>query len=315
MAAIVLALAAALCNAMATILQRMGVESAPPDSELKLKLIRYVLGRPIWFAGFAAMVAAFLFQAGALGDGPLTIVQPLLVTELGFLVLILRVWFGWTLGWREAVGTVSLVAGLGTFLAVSNQGGGNSLPTKTEWILVVAACVGGIFLSLLMTRFGSRPWRSAWFGAAAAISFSLSAAFIKSTTVILQHGFVHLLLHFEPYGIAAAGLAGLFFVQNAFHAGPITASQASIVILDPIASIVIGVTLFGDNLRGGVGILSVDALALMVMSFGVFVLCHSPLIVHSTAEDRLVRRAGAPGSQPGRAAEEGPSPGAAGAPN
>jgi len=81
----------------------------------------------------------------------------------------------------------------------------------------------------------------------------------------------------------------LFLAQNAFHSGPITASQASLVIVDPIASIVIGVGLFGDNLRGSIGALSVDALALLLMSIGLFVLCHSPLIVNTSAEDRLAR--------------------------
>jgi hypothetical protein len=113
---------------------------------------------------------------------------------------------------------------------------------------------------------------------------------MKATTVLLGHGGVSgLLTHFETYGIAVAGLAGLFFAQNAFHAGPITASQASLLIVDPIASIVIGVGLFGDNLRGGIGILAVDAIALALMSVGLFVLCHSPLIVNTAAEDRLRR--------------------------
>jgi hypothetical protein len=61
------------------------------------------------------------------------------------------------------------------------------------------------------------------------------------------------------------------------------------VIVDPIASIIIGVGLFGDNLRGGIGALAVDALALALMSLGLIVLCHSPLIVNTSAEDRLVR--------------------------
>ncbi len=307
--AVVFALVAALCNALSTIFQRLGVETAPSDSTLSWKLVGHVLRRPIWFLGLSTMMGAFAFQALALDHGGLTVVQPLLVTELVFLVIILRVWFGRTLGWREAFGTVATVAGLGTFLAVSDQGGGGAIPTGEEWLLVIVACVGGVVVAVAMTRFGSRPWRSAWFGASAAISFALCAAFIKATTTMYQaHGFAGLFSHFEPYGIAAAGLAGLFLTQNAFHAGPITASQATLVIVDPIASILIGVSLFDDNLRGGVGVLAADALALAIMSLGIFVLCHSPLIVETTAEDRLVRRRG-----PGAVHPEGPHPGTAGA--
>jgi drug/metabolite transporter (DMT)-like permease len=294
--AVVLALAAALCNALATIFERIGVETAPADAAMRWKLMAHVMRRPTWWLGLLSMVGAFLFQIAALGQGGLTLVQPLLVTELLFLVVILRLWFGRPLGWREAVGVLLTVAGLAIFLGVSDQGGGNVIPNSVGWLLMMIATVGAVAICIHVARFRSRAWRSAWYGAAAAISFAVCAAFMKATTVLYARGgFVALFTHFEPYGIAVAGLAGLFLAQNAFHAGPITASQASLVIVDPIASIVIGVGLFGDNLRGGIGVLAVDALALAFMSIGLFVLCHSPLIVNTSAEDRLVRstRAGA----------------------
>jgi drug/metabolite transporter (DMT)-like permease len=282
---------------MATIFERIGVETAPADAEMRWKLMAHVLRRPVWFLGLLSMVGAFLFQIAALGQGGLTLVQPLLVTELVFLALILRVWFGRPLGWREAVGVGLTVAGLATFLAVSDQGGGDTVPNSVGWFLVVVASAGAVIGCVVMTRFGSRPWRSAWYGAAAAISFAVTAAFMKATTTLMSRsGFFALFGHFEPYAIAVAGLSGLFFAQNAFHAGPITASQASLVIVDPIASIVIGVGLFGDNLRGSIGVLAIDAVALAVMSLGLVVLCHSPLIVNTSAEDRLVRSKARSGS-------------------
>ncbi len=289
MVAIPLAVCAALCNALTTIFQRLGVETAPDAEGHGLKLIRHVLHRPIWYVGFAAMLGSFMLQAVALGFGGLSVVQPLMVTELVFLVVILRVWFGAPLGWREAVGTVLTVAGLAGFLAVSDAGGGTTIPSTSGWILVIAACSGAVLICLACTRFGSRPWRSAWFGAAAAISFALSAAFTKTTTLLFAGGFWQIFEHWEPYGIVVAGLAGLVLTQDAFHAGPITASQATLTIVDPIVSIVIGVGLFDDELRGGKGALSFDAVALLVMCTGLFVLTQSPLIAGSVAQEQLGR--------------------------
>ncbi|MDA8264251.1 MAG: DMT family transporter [Actinomycetota bacterium] len=288
--AVALALAAALCNALATIFERIGVETAPEDSSMRWKLMAHVLRRPTWWLGLLSMLGAFGFQVAALDQGGLTLVQPLLVTELIFLALVLRFWFGRPLGWREAFGVVLTVAGLATFLAISNQGGGSLVPDQLGWLLMVIATVGAAALCVSLARVGSRPWRSAWYGAAAAIAFAVSAAFMKASTVLVHRGGLPVLFtHFEPYGIAVAGLAGLFLAQNAFLAGPITASQASLVIVDPLASIIIGVGLFGDNLRGGIGALALDAATLALMSLGLVVLCHSPLIVNTSPEDRLVR--------------------------
>lgn len=290
MLAIPLAVCAALCNALTTIFQRLGVETAPESADRGLKLIRHVLRRPIWYVGFAAMLGSFFFQATALGFGGLTVVQPLMVSELVFLVLILRIWFGSPLGWREAVGTVMTVAGLAGFLAMSNAGGGTTFPTASGWIIVIAACAGAVAVCLLCTRLtSSRPWRSAFFGAAAAISFSLSAAFTKATTILFSSGFWQIFGHWQPYGIVVSGLAGLLFTQDAFRAGPITASQATLTIVDPIVSIVIGLGLFGDEFRGGIGALALDAAALLVMCTGLFVLTQSPLIGGAVAQEHLGR--------------------------
>ena len=117
----------------------------------------------------------------------------------------------------------------------------------------------------------------------------MSAAFTKTTTILFAGGFWQIFEHWEPYGIVVAGLAGLVLTQDAFHAGPITASQATLTIVDPIVSIVIGVGLFGDELRGGKGALSFDAVALLVMCAGLFVLTQSPLIAGSVAQEQLGR--------------------------
>lgn len=290
MAAIPLAVCAALCNAITTIFERLGVETAPSSQGRGLKLLSYVIRRPIWYVGLAAMLGSFGFQAGALGFAGLSVVQPLMVSELVFLVIILRVWFGSPLGWKEATGTVLTVAGLASFLAMTNDGGGTTLPTTSGWVIVVCACGGAVALCLVCTALrDSRAWRSAWFGAAAAICFALSAAFTKAATILFSQGFWHIFGHWEPYGIIAAGLAGLIFTQDSFHAGPITASQATLTIVDPIASIVIGVGLFDDELRGGIGALALDAAALLVMCIGLVVLTQSPLIAGSVEKEHLGR--------------------------
>ena len=84
--------------------------------------------------------------------------------------------------------------------------------------------------------------------------------------------------NWDPYALGLTGACGLFLLQSALHAGPIAASRTTSVIVNPLASIVIGVTGFGERLRPGPGFVTLDVLALTVMCAGVVVLIRSPLV-------------------------------------
>jgi drug/metabolite transporter (DMT)-like permease len=284
--AYVLAVLAALANALTSILQRMGVETAPTDTTLKLKLLAYAVRRKVWIAGFVVMIAAFLLQFLALHFGRLTTVQPILTLELPFIVLILGGWFRQPLTWKEWVGSSAAAGGLAAFLAVSAPTGGNETPDLDAWGLVSFAVIAGGSFCVLMTRFGSPAWRAAWFGSAGALAFAFTASIIKQVNdEITSRGWAHIFLSWPPYAMAVAGLAGMFLAQNAFHAGPVTASTSSLVIVDPLASIAIGIGLFGDHVRTGGGLLVGEVLAMVVLLAGVFSLARSPLVVRVKSED------------------------------
>jgi hypothetical protein len=144
--------------------------------------------------------------------------------------------------------------------------------------------VAGGAVCVLLTRFGSAAWRAAWFGAAGAIAFAFTAALIKAVNGLITAGWSHVFVSWPVYAMAASGLAGLFLAQNAFQAGPVTASQATLVIVDPLASIAIGIGLFGDHIQTGGGRGVGEAIALIVMFAGVFSLSRSPLVISVKAE-------------------------------
>ena len=134
--AYVLALLAALANALSAIFQRIGVQNAPADTVMSMKLIRHAFSNAIWFLGLAMIGLGFLFQAFALAFGQLSSVQPIVTSELLFLVLILGVWFRYHLGWREWGGSLAAAGGLATFLVVSAPGDGGFVPNTHTWIVV-----------------------------------------------------------------------------------------------------------------------------------------------------------------------------------
>jgi hypothetical protein len=283
--AYVLAVGAALANALTTILQRMGVESAPDSTALRWGLMAYALRRKVWLAGFGFMIAAFLFQFTALHFGRLTEVQPILTLELPFLVAILGIWFRQHLGWHEWVGALFAAGGLAAFLLIAAPGGGNQIPSLYDWGLVSIAVIGGTTIAIMLTRIGSPAWKAAMFGAASAIAFAFTASLMKEMNHDIGHGWAGVFTTWPPYALAASGLAGLFLIQNAFRAGPVTASQSTLVIVDPLASIIIGIGLFGDHVRTSGGRAVGEVLALAVLFFGVYSLTRSPLIIGVKTED------------------------------
>src|SRR4051794_20115344 len=82
MIAVPLALLAAVCNAVASVLQRKAARSAPASEAFRLALMWDLIRRPAWLLGILALIGGFVFQATALGFGGLALVQPLLVVEL-----------------------------------------------------------------------------------------------------------------------------------------------------------------------------------------------------------------------------------------
>jgi uncharacterized membrane protein len=273
-----LALIAALANALTSVFQRIGVEDAPENATLRLSLIRHALHRGIWLLGFALMLVSFVVQAIALHFGRLSQVQPILTIELVFLAAILAFWFGFRMGRREWLGSLAVTAGLAGFLYFAHPQYGMLPPPVWRWAIAAAACVIVIATAVVLALRGPRWWRAAMFGTAAAISYAFTAACTKVVSDYAAADWTQLYRHWQTYALALFGVLAVFLTQNAMHAGPIVASQSTLVLVDPLASILIGISLFGDDLATTGSALPLEAISLLVAFAGAFALAHSPLI-------------------------------------
>lgn len=276
--AYLLAACAAFVNALTSVLQRIGVETAPQSAAMRWGLMAHALRRGIWLVGFFLMLVVFALQATALRFGELSVVQPVLTTELLFLLLILVVWFRYHLGWREWLGSATIVAGLGAFFLVAAPSGGDVQPSNPQFLVASVVLISVIAGFIVAALRGPRWWRAASFGAATAVTAAFSAAITKSITTYITEGWGHVFTHAQPYLLAVTGLGTVFLIQNALHAGPITASRTTMVTINPLVSIVLGVTLFGDRLRSGPLWIALEVLSLAVLVAGVVVLARSPLV-------------------------------------
>ena len=283
----VLALAASLVNALTSVLQRLGVQNAPAGATLRLSLVKYALRRGVWLFGFALMIVSFILQAVALHLGRLSQVQPILTTELVFLAAILAFWFRFKIGRREWIGAIAVTAGLSFFLYFAQPQYGMTPPPAWRWAVAGGVCVGIIATTVMLAMRGPKWWRAAMFGTAASVSFAFTAACTKVVSGFAATDWTQLYRHWQVYALAVFGATAVFLTQNAIHAGPLVASQSTVVLIDPLASICIGIGLFGDDLQTGGAAGPIEALALLVAFGGAVWLARSPLIAAMNDSDRL----------------------------
>ncbi len=248
--AISFALICALLNSTTTILQRAGTTSAPADLALKPSLFMHLVRKPIWLAGMAAMIGAFVFQALALNFGPVSQVQPILAMEMVFLLIVIALIYRVRFSARDWISSSAIACGLGLFLWGVSPTQSNKLPAVTN---ISIAIIAGVILiagiSFLAFRLDIAPAiKSALYGGAGAICFGYSALSIKVFTVIWHKNAAQFYRSWSPYALIVFGLAGLYLAQNSFYSGPISASQSALTIVDPIVSILLGVFVLNESI-------------------------------------------------------------------
>jgi len=276
-AAIVFATLSALSSACGAVLQRfaavnqasMTSTAAKPRWRAAIDLVR----QPAWLFGTLFLVGTFGFQALALYFGPLALVQPILVLELIFTLAVRVFWFHDPVAGRTWGAAMAICAGLGAFLVTAAPGEGDAVPGAGAWLMAVLTRGLAVGVLLLLARRGSPGRRAALYGAATAVVWSLDAAFVKASVDTLAHGGLLTLITSWPlYAMIVTGLLGMALLQAAYAVGPLASSQASMLIVDPIASIVLGAELFGERLRMTPGYAAGSVLALLVLAAGVIAL-------------------------------------------
>jgi drug/metabolite transporter (DMT)-like permease len=268
----VFALLAALCNAISVTTQHIA-STADPRRSSGWRLVLYLFRNPLWLLGWAALAGSFLFQALALHNGLISVVQPLLVTELIFALVLRRFWIHQSIRpvtWGSAALTC---AGLAVFLVAGEPRGGQPTPTSHHWIAAAAACGAGAAVLAALAQWGSPSRRAALYASAAATMWALVAVFIKTTTdTLTQFGVGGMFTHWPVYALAVSGVAGVVLEQAALHVGPLRISQPFLVIIDPLVSIALSVWLFDERFIPDAAILAVAAIAFAVMCTGVVLL-------------------------------------------
>ncbi len=311
-----LAVLAAAANATSSVLQRKANRQVPQKENLSLRLIASLLRRPAWFGGIAAVTAGFLLQAAALGNGELAVVEPILVLELPITLILAARVFGSRMRWREWGSALAMTAGLAALLYFLSPSGGRSAAVPwTAWVVGIGANLALVGAMVAWGRRGpagggtdkdgSSARQAAVLGVAAGATFGLTAALMKGMTASATAGITAVFTTWQLYAMIAAGALGMFLVQSAMNAGRLLAAQPGLTLTDPVVSVIWGVLVFHERVRGGWSIVLAVGGG-VVIAAAVVALARSPLLSGEAA--RTEEGAGTGGQSPEPPAAPAPRP-------
>jgi drug/metabolite transporter (DMT)-like permease len=270
-----LAVLAAVAFAGGNVFQQKGTLEAPAGEDDPRFLVQ-IMRRPVWLAGALLQGGGWVLQAAALNQGPLVVVQS--VTTLSLVIALplgARV-TGQQVGRREMIGALAVVAGIVLFLSVGSPKGGTLHPSSSAWWTagLVSAVLVGSALALGRRRRGAQ--RALLFGSGAGIAFGFQAAVTKVFVGMLGNGVSTLLSSWTTYALIASALVGFVLMQSALKTGVLAPAISSSNAMTLLASVVLGIAVFGETLGHGGGQLFPAVIGLVIAVAGIARLASAP---------------------------------------
>ncbi|OBK28573.1 hypothetical protein A5634_20280 [Mycobacterium asiaticum] len=250
------ALLAALAAAVGIVVRQAALQAPNIGKEMSGAVIAAVLRDRLWWAGTAAAVAGYVFQAVALAHGSLLLVQPLLVSSLLF-VLPLSAWrCGSRVSGSEWAWALLLTSALALFVLMGRPREGSYRPGTTAWTLAVTGAMAVVLICVVIARRTADRTRAMSLGVAVAVLLGMVAVLTKTCTHLFGVGGWHGLLSVPALYLLIVLAIGVTVLQQwAFQAGALQASVPVMLVGEPVVAVLLGVLVLGEQLTvRGVGV-------------------------------------------------------------
>jgi hypothetical protein len=281
---LVLAVSAACCMGLGFVLQQNAAQRAPLGDFLSPRLLLDLMRMPRWLGGTGLVVAGMALGAVALGRGELSLVEPLLATNLLFALALSRKQTGRPLGRQGWAGLALLAGGVAAFVVAGEPRGGAAVADPLRHWLIIGLMTGS---ALLLTAYAKRPrlsYAPVLLGLAAGLLYGVQDALTRvSGERLSAGGLTHLLTSWQPYAVLLIGVTALILVQSAFETAPLRMSLPALTAAQPLAGIACGVGFLGDRLRTDAGALTWEACGLAAVVGGIVLLGLHPAMPRGTA--------------------------------
>lgn len=270
---LILAVTAACCLGFGFVLQQNAAQKAPLSDFLSPRILLDLMKVPRWLGGIGLMVVGMALGAMALGQGEISLVEPLLATNLLFALMLSRRQTKQPLGRQGWTGLALLAGGVTAFIVAGQPTGGTATSDPVRHWLIIGVMVG---VALLLTAYAKRSRLSsgpALLATAAGLLYGVQDALTRVTGErFAEGGIAEVLTGWQPYAVVALGLTGLILVQSAFETASLRMSLPALTAAQPLAGILCGVGFLGDRLRTDAGALAWEAAGLAGIVVGIIML-------------------------------------------
>lgn len=286
---LILAVTAACCLGFGFVLQQNAAQKAPLSDFLSPRILLDLMKVPRWLGGIGLMVVGMALGAMALGQGEISLVEPLLATNLLFALMLSRRQTKQPLGRQGWTGLALLAGGVTAFIVAGQPQGGTATDSPLRHWLIIGVMVG---LALVLTTYAKRSRLSsgpALLATAAGLLYGVQDALTRVTGQrFAEGGITEVLTGWQPYAVIALGLTGLILVQSAFETASLRMSLPALTAAQPLAGIACGVGFLGDRLRTDAGALAWEAAGLTGIVVGIIMLgTHSAMPSGATRPRRV----------------------------
>lgn len=270
--ALILAVCASCCLGLGFVFQQNVAQHAPLGDFLSPRLLLALMRKRRWLAGIGLMVCGMVLGALALGQGEVSLVEPLLATNLLFALALSRWQTRQRIGKQGWAGLVLLAGGVTAFIVAGQPSGGSSVAHPVRHWVIIGCMVGGA-MALVAWAKRSPLAGPVLLALAAGMLYGVQDALTRVTEErYVEGGLTTMLSGWQPYGVLVLGVAGLVLVQSAFETAPLRMSLPALTAAQPLAGIACGVGFLGDRLHTDVGALAWEAVGLAGIVAGIVLL-------------------------------------------
>ncbi|BBY81316.1 DMT family transporter [Mycolicibacterium pulveris] len=247
--AVLLALLAAVFLAIGIVVRQRATMDVAPEHSVSSVMVLTLLRRPLWWAGTAAAVTGFCFQAFALVFGSLLLVQPILVSALLFALPLSARLADRRVTRSEWLWASMLTVSLAVFVVLAKTRPGDYEASAPLTAVVAVVCVAAV-TACVVVAVRNPGWRRAvLLAVAVGVLFGVVAVLTKVVMHILTHNGLWAVLSTPiPYLLVLLGVIAVFLQQSAFHAGSLQTSVPTMLVLEPVIAVVLGAVVLGEHM-------------------------------------------------------------------